>query len=196
MARTTRAIADLDRRLCSLMVDVQAGDRQAYAAVLRACEPLIRRVGRRAGLADDRLDEVLQETLLTLHRARHTFDPSRSFIAWLSVITQRRAIDVMRRHGRWARHEVYAPADYENHPDTSSNADRGFEQSGRVKILSTALESLPVAQREAVERLALREQSLAEASAETGKTTGALKVNFHRALKALRRRLGREDQHV
>jgi DNA-directed RNA polymerase specialized sigma24 family protein len=47
-----------------------------------------------------------------------------------------------------------------------------------------------------VERLALREQSLAEAAAETGKTTGALKVNFHRALKALRLHLGGEDGHV
>ena len=39
-------------------------------------------------------------------------------------------------------------------------------------------------------------KSLAEAAAETGKTGGALKVNLHRALKALRLRLEGEDEHV
>lgn len=187
---------DLDRRLCLLMVDVQAGDRRAYAALLRACEPFIKRVGRRAGVTDDRLNDVLQETLLTLHHARQTFDPSRSFLAWLSVIAQRRAIDIMRRHGRNDRREVYAPIAYESHAEDGSDADRGWEQSGRTKTLQAAIASLPDGQREAVERLALREQSLAEAAAETGKTTGALKVNFHRALKALRLRMGGEDGHV
>ncbi|WP_246725589.1 sigma-70 family RNA polymerase sigma factor [Beijerinckia sp. L45] len=196
MATSERATEDLDRRLCVLMIDVQGGDRHAYAEVLRACEPVIRRAGRRAGVTDDRLNDVVQETLLTLHHARQTFDPSRSFLAWISVIAQRRAIDVMRRHGRNDRREVHAPLAYESHADAGSNSDRGWEQSGRVKILGAAIASLPDGQREAVERLALREQSLTEAAAETGKTTGALKVNLHRALKALRLRLGGESEHV
>ena len=196
MATPEGTTEDLDRRLCVLMVDVQAGDRQAYAEVLRACEPFIRRVGRRAGITDDRLNDVVQETLLTLHHARQTFDPSRSFLAWLSVIAQRRAIDVMRRHGRNDRREVHAPIAYESHADVDADTDRAWEQSGRVKILNAAIAGLPAGQREAVERLALREQSLAEAAADTGKTPGALKVNLHRALKALRLRLGGEDEHV
>ena len=47
--RTPDTTEGLDRRLCVLMVDVQAGDRRAYAELLRDCEPFIRRVGRRAG---------------------------------------------------------------------------------------------------------------------------------------------------
>lgn len=196
MAKPDATTEDLDRRLCLLMIDVQAGDRRAYADVLHSCEPFIRRIGRRAGVIDDRLNDVVQETLLTLHHARQTFDPSRSFLAWLSVIAQRRAIDVMRRHGRNDRREVHAPLAYESHADSGSDADRSWEQTGRVKILSAAIASLPKSQRDAVERLALREQSLAEAAAETGKTGGALKVNLHRALKALRLRLEGEDEHV
>lgn len=52
-----------------------------------------------------------------------------------------------------------------------------------------AIASLSPGQREAVERLAIREQTLAEASPESGRTIGALKVNFHRAIRALRERL-------
>ncbi|HKR77941.1 MAG TPA: RNA polymerase sigma factor, partial [Rhodanobacter sp.] len=40
-----------------------------------------------------------------------------------------------------------------------------------------------------VEQLGLKERSLAEAASETGRNAGALKVNLHRALKALRGRL-------
>ena len=71
---------------------------------------------------------------------------------------------------------------------------RGWEDAGRAKDLKAALADLSPSQREAVEHLSIREQSLAEASIETGKTTGALKVNFHRALKALRSRLGRAPE--
>jgi DNA-directed RNA polymerase specialized sigma24 family protein len=52
---------------------------------------------------------------------------------------------------------------------------------------------LPERQREAVKALVLNEQSLAEASAATRRSQGALKVNLHRALKALRLKLGQGD---
>jgi len=54
---------------------------------------------------------------------------------------------------------------------------------------------LPARQREAIEMLKLRELSLAQAAQLSGQSTGALKVNVHRALKALRARVqgrGRE----
>ena len=38
--------------------------------------------------------------------------------------------------------------------------------------------------------LGLKERSLAEVAEESGRTKGALKVNLHRALKALRVKLG------
>ena len=185
-----------DRRLAALMRDAQSGDRRAYATLLRDCEPIIRRSARRAGVTGDRIEDVVQETLLTLHNARQTYDPSRSFTAWLSVIARRRGIDALRRTGRSDRREVHAPLVYEQHADSSADAGRGWEDAGRAKDLKAAIAELSPSQREAVEHLSIREQSLAEASVETGKTTGALKVNFHRALKALRGRLGQSARET
>jgi RNA polymerase sigma-70 factor (ECF subfamily) len=186
----------LDRRLAALMREAQSGDKRAYAQLLNDCEPVIRRAARKVGLVGDRVEDAVQETLLTLHNARQTYDPSRSFVAWLGVIAQRRAIDVLRRTGRSDRREVHAPIVYEHHADPAADAARGWEDTGRAKDLKAAIASLSASQREAVEHLALREQSLAEAAAETGKTTGALKVNLHRALKALRGRLGGHEDNV
>ena len=53
-----------------------------------------------------------------------------------------------------------------------------------------AIDTLPQAQKQAVELLKLRELSLKEAAGVTGMTVGALKVATHRALKSLRRALG------
>src|SRR6516164_6672016 len=52
------------------------------------------------GVPFDFIDDVVQETLLTVHQARHTYDPNRSFTAWLRTIAQRRAIDGLRRAAR------------------------------------------------------------------------------------------------
>ena len=110
---------EVDCRRAAWMVAAQAGDRAAYETLLRDCIPSIKRVARGQGIRPDLIDDVVQETLLTVHRARQTYDPNRSFTAWLRTIAQRRAIDVLRRVGRTRTREVYAPLGYENHSDPS-----------------------------------------------------------------------------
>ncbi len=183
--------ARLDAEWASLMAAAQAGDRGAYERLLHGCTPLIRRVVRHRGIQADRVDDVTQDVLLTVHRARQAYDPSRSFSAWLCAIAQRRAIDAMRRRGRQDRREVHAPLDYENHADTVT--ERPGESAGRAHWLQAAVDGLPEGQREAIEALALKQLSLDEASVLTGKTKGALKVNMHRALKTLRTRFGGDE---
>ena len=172
------------------MAAAQSGDRLAYERLLRECAPLIRRVARRQGVQGDRVDDVVQEVLLTVHRARHTYDPARSFTAWLCTIAQRRAIDALRHRGRQDRREVHAPFAYENHPEEATGLERDLALDGQGPALQAAIDQLPPGQREAIQVLALRQLSLEEAAGATGKTKGALKVNMHRALNSLRARFG------
>jgi len=55
------------------------------------------------------------------------------------------------------------------------------------------LTNLPPKQKEAIELVKLREMALAEASAASGQSVGALKVNVHRAIQRIRRELGRGE---
>jgi RNA polymerase sigma-70 factor (ECF subfamily) len=170
------------------MAAAQAGDRRTYERVLADSVALIRSVARRQGVPVDTLDDVVQETLITIHRVRHTYDPARSYDAWLAAIASRRAIDALRSHGRHRRrvvHDEFVLEFVAGHEDASVMSERAQEASR----LRAAIAELPPGQREAVEQLSLKERSLAEAAAETGRNTGALKVNLHRALKALRSRL-------
>ncbi len=182
-----------DRRRAALMAAGQAGDRAAYETLLRECIGLVQAVAYRQGVPADRVDDVVQETLISVHRARHTYDPQRPFIGWLRAIAQRRAIDVLRSTGRHSRREVHAPLAYEAYPDAAA-PDRDLERAQAGVALRPEIESLPAGQREAVQRLILEDRSLAEAAAITGRKTGALKVNLHRALKTLRAKLGRPPE--
>lgn len=182
-----------DRRWAAWMVAAQAGDRTGYETLLRDCIPYIRRVARGQGVRSDCIDDVVQETLVTIHRARQTYDPSRSFTAWLRMIAQRRAIDELRRGGRTSVREVHAPLAYENHPDSGGGPEEAAFEQDRTVLVGAALDTLPAKQREAVEHYTLQEDSSADASAKSERTTGSLRVNWHRALKTLRTQLGGKD---
>lgn len=180
-----------DLRLRDLMRSAQDGDRGAYEALLRACVPRIRRRLLRKGLDLDLVDDVIQDVLLTIHRARQTYDPSRPFAVWLAMITDRRAIDAVRRHKRRAMHEVSCPDAYETHADESGDP-QVFVSTNAIDRIRAGVSELPDAQRDAVERLSLRQQSLPDAARESGRSVGSLKVNLHRGLKALRALLNSE----
>jgi len=167
------------------MTAAQAGDRAAYTRLLREITPLVRAMLRRYCSNPHDIEEMLQETLLTLHRVRQTYDPRRPFSPWLGAIAARRGIDGLRRRTRVARHEISAEIEsYETFADPAANIDvESVRAAGEVEEL---LQRLPPKQRAALEAMKLRELSLAEASAASGQSVAALKVNTHRALKTLR----------
>jgi RNA polymerase sigma factor (sigma-70 family) len=185
------AVTDLlEQRLARLMLAAQRGDAPAYQALLRDCVPVIAASARRQGVAADRVDDVVQEVLITIHRARATYDPARPFLPWLRAIAQRRAIDGLRRQGRQAVREVHDPIAYEGHAQESVEAGDVLDAQSRARAVRASIATLPPGQRQAVERLGLQGQTLEEAAAETGRSKVALKVNLHRAIKALRGKLG------
>jgi RNA polymerase sigma-70 factor (ECF subfamily) len=184
-AGTQNRSAD-DLRRSAQMAAAQAGDRAAYEALLRDCVPLIRTFATRQGVAADYIDDVIQDVLLTIHRARQTYDPARSFTGWLRTIAERRAIDLLRRVGRQRAREIHSPFVFESYVDDTADPTRKAGDAAGSRRVDEALAVLPERQREAVRVLVLEEQSLAEAAIATRRTRGALKVNLHRALKSLR----------
>ena len=169
------------------MAAAQDGDRAAYERLLKDCLPFLRAIAGRYHRTADRREDVVQDILLTLHRVRHTYDPTRPFGHWLATIASRRSIDALRRRGRREKIEVFDEFAYETFSDPEANREMSVRDE--APGLQTAIAALPDGQREAIELLKLRELSLAEASQLTGKSISALKVNVHRAIKALRTQL-------
>ncbi len=181
----------MDEELASLMRAAQAGDAGAYTRLLAEIAPRIRRVVRnqRRFLANDDIEDLVQEVLLSAHAVRATYDPDRPFMPWLMAITRNRLADSARRHARRA-HEITVEEMPVTFPDEETNIeDEGYRDP---EALRQAIEALPPGQRAAIEMVKLREMSLKEAAAASGTSVGALKVSVHRAVAALRKALAKE----
>jgi RNA polymerase sigma-70 factor (ECF subfamily) len=172
------------------MAAAQGGDRRAYDRLLRECLPFLRAVVRRRLRAEADIEDAVQDALLTIHQIRATYDPSRPIRPWLAAIAERRALDRARASGRRAARETAIDETLsETLPGSLTNEGEARLAAREVRA---AVAGLPAGQRQAIELLKLKELSLAEASAQTGSSVTALKVATHRAIGALRRRLGGE----
>jgi RNA polymerase sigma-70 factor (ECF subfamily) len=175
------------------MKRAQAGDAVAYTQLLQEVTVRLRRIVRRyrSFLTDEDIEDLVQDILLSLHSVRATYDPCRPFMPWLLAITRNRLADGARRYAKTNIREVNT--DFSDVTFADENANKTEDVFGKEN-LKNAIDSLPVAQRTAVEMLKLREMSLKEAAAASGMSIGALKVATHRAIIALRKLLMKTDE--
>ena len=153
----------------------QQGDRDAYRALLEDVAPLVQRYLRRQLGESDALEDVVQDTFVALHRARHTFDPERPIEPWLFAIAHNAAVDHLRRERLRSSWEVLVAAP----PESRVTA-------GSLPPLEALLRRLSPSQRQAFELVQLDGLSVQAAAARAGVSTTALKVRAHRAYKALK----------
>lgn len=167
------------------MQAAQAGDRRAYYGLLEEMLPLLRRYVAKNWRDANSGEDVVQDILLSMHTARHTYDPDRPFVPWLLAIARRRMIDAGRRSSRRGRHETTVDVFPETFP--ADDAKSGQDVSDDRADIDYALARLSPSQRQAVELTKLQGRSLEEASQLAGRSVTSLKVAVHRALKDMRR---------
>jgi len=106
-----------DQRLRELMREYQSGRFEAFDEIYASVAPALRRyllsqVRDLRSQARDaaKTDDLVQETFLQIHRARHTFDPSLPLMPWAMAIA--RHVWLMDRRARsrrpWAPDDVTA----------------------------------------------------------------------------------------
>ncbi len=169
-----------------LMARAQEGDGNAYRRLLNEITPYLRSFAARYHRDPRDIEDSMQDTLLTLHAIRHTYDPRRPFTPWLVAITRRRIIDRLRQQKRSRSREARLEPEHETFAAPETNLS---ETASDARALRQAVEGLPPGQREAVKLLKLEEMSLKEAARISGLTVAALKVATHRAITNLRQKL-------
>lgn len=178
-----------EQQATALMIRAQDGDAVAYAALLTVLAATARQYARNRLGDVPWLDDVAQETLLTIHAARRTYDPKRPFAPWFYAIVSSRMIDVLRKERRVSAREVATdvlPEPGDGLPAGAARAGSGVDP----EHLQAALRALPPRQREIVSALKLKDESVKEVSARLGMSQSAVKVTAHRGYRALRRLLG------
>jgi RNA polymerase sigma-70 factor, ECF subfamily len=176
----------LDQQLAELLIRAQGGDQAAYERFLREASTVLRAfLTKRMISASDRVEDVLQETLLTLHRARHSFLPGRPIGPWLYAICEHRMLEFYRRQRRISAVEMSADLHGIEATDESQP-----ESEGLGALVWEALRKLPKKQRMIIESLKLEDLSVKELALQSGMSESAVKITAFRGYEGIRKILG------
>jgi RNA polymerase sigma-70 factor (ECF subfamily) len=186
---TKRSEADL------AMDRYAAGDDAAFALVYDALAPRLYGYLVRQTREVARAEDLLQQTMLQIHRARSSFITGAEVTPWAFAIARRLLIDLLRRERRepLSAHDEAGDAG-ERVASNAAAADELVEAQDLARRIRRELDQLPEAQRTAFELVKQEGLSLAEAAQVLGTTVAAVKLRAHRAYQALRRVLGDEQE--
>ena len=173
-----------ERKLKPLWLSALAGENVAYERALALIAQRLRGYfARRLQAMPSEVEDLVQETLMAIHVKRATYDPDYAVTAWVLAIGKYKLVDFWRRHERTGSlHDDIEQTD-PNHllahaPDASTSHD-----------LQLLLQTLPEAQRRAIELTKLEGLTVTEAAQSSGMSVSAIKVNVHRGIKRLTERI-------
>jgi len=177
-----------DNSLETLMRRAQQGDRHSYERLFRTITPILRVfIIRRLSTKAD-TEDIVQNILLSIHRASHTYDPDRPFKIWMFAIARHRLQDYFR--------QIYKRGDM---PDISLD-DLTYEipaedvtlEEDRYEYLNRILSLLPERQRRIITMMKLEGYTADDVAKALNMSLSAVKVAAHRAYKTLALRAERE----
>ena len=149
-----------------------AGVQSAGALLASSRDWLARYYARR--IAPHQVDDLIQDTLLSVHSKRASFDRDRPFYPWLAAIARYRWIDALRK---------LIVTDELQEQDATIGSD---EDAVLSKLsLDSLLSHLPKGQANAILLTRVEGRSISETAEITGQSESLVKVNVHRGLKRL-----------
>lgn len=162
------------------------GDAQAYAALLKATAQLLRPFLSRRLYSGNEVDDVLQEILISIHKARHTYDGERPYKPWVYAIAKFRLQDHLRAHYADHLHDAEDISELEEVlPDDVTETGFNYE------AISGEVEKLPEKQATILRLMHQEGYTAREVAEKMGMNESAVKVSAHRAYKILREKLER-----
>jgi RNA polymerase sigma-70 factor (ECF subfamily) len=161
---------------------------------------------RRRVVDPHEVDDIHQETLIAMHRARHTYDPSRPLEPWLFTIARNVAADHNRRHLARLSWEVLLETPLEGATEPGRRSPRRGARAAPartargVRVAEDRVHGWHFSLEHTIERAETRARVRAaiarlperyrdvvqETAAVLGISTGTVKTRLHRARQALR----------
>jgi RNA polymerase sigma-70 factor (ECF subfamily) len=161
-----------------------AGDAAGYRQFLDGLSGHLRAyLRRRLPRARADVEDILQETLLAVHNARHTYRTEQPLTAWVHAIARYKLMDFFRAHSR--REALHEPFDDDGGLFIASDV----EPADARRDVGVLLEALPDRHRLPIVLVKLQGLSVSEAARRCGMSESAVKVGVHRGLKALAARI-------
>jgi len=177
----------LETTFKSLMMAGLAGDGRAHEALLSGCAVRLRGYySKRLPHREADVEDLVQDTLMAIHKRRESYDIALPFTAWLHGIARYKLIDFFRRSG------IRATVPIDDAPDIGVEGD-GAAILARIDI-ERLLATLPAKQADAIRLTRIDGLSVRNAAAQSGQSEPSIKVGVHRGLRRLMTTLQSNDR--
>lgn len=173
-----------EQRWSELMAAAHRGDARLYEQLLHELAGAIRAYVRSRFGALAFTDDCVQECLIAIHNARHTYDPRRPFRPWLFAIVRNKTVDLLRRSYTSRRASEGMTGLDDAAPDPRAEVEAGEILAGLKPEFRNALTLTK-----------LIGYSINEAAEHAGISVTAMKSRVSRAIKAAELLLNQERSH-
>jgi RNA polymerase sigma-70 factor (ECF subfamily) len=172
---------DRERILKELMISSLEGDQAAYQKLLSEISLIAKSylIKRCRQLGPDRIDDLVQEVLMTVHLKKSSYRTDLPFLPWIYTVTKHKLIDDFRSSIRKTRLDEKLSSD-KNEIIKEETKEDDFE-------LELLVSGINEKQREILLMAKVEEIPLAEIATQLKMSLSAVKVTIHRAIKNIRK---------
>lgn len=167
------------------MSRVQQGDKQVYAELLSELSKVIEAYLRLRFGAIDMLEDCVQECLIAIHNARHTYNTKQPFRPWMFTLVRHRMIDLLRKRNC----RIQSVGNINNEEFDLTDPEHIHRLIDGIRVLET----LKPDYREAVTLTKYAGMTTLEAASWLGISESAIKARLRRGLTAIQRQLEIEE---
>ena len=174
----------------TLVGEVLAGDKQAYAGIVDRYKNKLYGLFRKMGLPEADAQDLTQETLFKAYRKLASHRPEQSFSGWLHAI----ALNLYRDRGRRKVPVPQAEADQQAAADSGTPEGQALRRELRTE-LDRLLDTLPEHYRLAMVLRYVGQLSHEEIADLTGMTAPQVNNALHRAKRSLRKKMASKEEN-
>ncbi|GGB91816.1 RNA polymerase sigma factor [Marinobacterium zhoushanense] len=159
----------------------KTGDRALFVQIFQHYAPLLKSYMLRLGVLESVVEELVQESMLTIWRKAGSFDPARAEAgAWIYTLARNKAID-------WMRKQKYPTCSLDGYEEDTQDSDH---EPGELHLIrhkmKTAINELPPEQAQVIYMSYFEGRAHAEIAAKLGIPLGSVKARIRLASAKLR----------
>jgi RNA polymerase sigma-70 factor (ECF subfamily) len=168
-----------------LMAGYQQADRASAELLMETLSPMLTRFFMSTTDGRQNCDDLVQETLLRIHRARHSYRPPDPVLPWVFAIARHVRVDQFRKRRRTELHEEAVEPEVLARHETASPGG-GSRSEMDVPDFKSLVSPLPDSQKQVLTMLKVFGMSVEEVARATSSSVGSVKQKAHRAYDRLR----------